>query len=351
MPHLSQLQSDLARPALSFRAPAAAYEVANFALQIHTERDEVLSAAERLFGRFSAAEPAESAWRLTAKLGDFRTRTALPPGAQIVWRGEAAPGVLMENAVGPGYRRLDLVDRGRLEIDLTARNSNLTILPEAPRSTAGILLVSLLTTGLLDAGHSLLHASTLAARLSGAWRSVLVVAPSMTGKSTTSLSLTSAGWKLMGDDIALLSPTAEGFGVWGYPRDCHVRRPTLALLPWLAELPLTEMTSRDAFNLRVADLGARGWSELPEPLRPAAILCLEPHNAVGHRLSRIGPAEALIALSQENVQPIEGRQDAIACRDFARFAELVRGTPAWRLRVGPEPHTLATWLLPQLEEE
>jgi hypothetical protein len=132
--------------------------------------------------------------------------------------------------------------------------------------------------------------------------------------------------------------------IWGFPRHCHVRRPTLALLPWLSDLPLRKSSLQDTFELSIEALGDRVAPPGTGPLEPGAILVLERPNPVGHRCYPIDRASALAALSNENVQPIEGKSDADAILAFSSFAALVQQTPAYRLSVGPNLDGLAEYL-------
>jgi hypothetical protein len=252
------------------------------------------------------------------------------------------------NSVAGGRRRCELVDVGTLDVDLPGRMASISLLPDTPANSVHYFLTTILCDGLMEAGHCVVHAACLEKETERGRRSVLIVARSGTGKSTTSLAMTSGGWRLMGDDIAVLTQTPAGLRAWGFPRFCNVRRPTLALLPWLAEMPLVPTSVPDTFSLPLDRLGDRVTSGVPTPAEPAAIICLERPNGHSHRLAPLDRAAALMHVAEENVQPIEGAADAVAGRAFAAFAELVRIAPAYALSAGPQLDRIGGWIDEQL---
>jgi hypothetical protein len=327
---------------------AASYDVAGFGLRAEASSGPLLEPVHRLLGRFQSDALPPSAWELRIERGDLDRPAEAVPGLQRIWSGPVMPDLQGVNYVGPGLRRMELCGHGRLDLDLTAGRASILLPPDAPARCAGYFLVPLLCEGLAAAGHCVVHAACLAAPVRRDTRSVLIVAKSGTGKSTTALALTNGGWKLMGDDIALVSRFGGNLRAWGFPRVCHVRRPTLRLLPWLTELALVPLSTEDAFDLPLEALGDRAWPAAPPALEPALLLCLDPPNGETHRLRPLDRAEALMHLAEENVQPIEGCADAAAQRAFGAFAELVQRTPAFRLSVGPRVERLADFLTEEL---
>jgi hypothetical protein len=268
-----------------------------------------------------------------------------------VWSGALSPNLTAVNLVGPGRRRMELIDCGCLDVNLPDREAAITLAPHVSAKMAAYFLVPLVYEGLIQAGHQPVHAASLEVPCGDGLRSVLIVGKSGAGKSTTALALTNVGWKVMGDDFSLLSYSENRLGVWGFPRECHVRPPTLALLPWLNQLPLEPASSMDAFNLPLAALGSRASEFIARPLPPALIIVLDRPNAVAHRCERLDRTTALVSVVEENVQPIEGCRDAHAHAAFSRFAELVRQAPAVRLSAGPRLEELADFLRDQTEVE
>ena len=329
---------------------AACYDVAGFRLRVGTDSPELLGNAARLLGRFQVDDPLPPDWRLHIGRGDMNAEGSHPAELRQIWTGAVPPNFRGINYVGRGLRRIEVCQLGRLDMALHAGHASITLSRQAKSTAVGYFLVPLLCQGLMGAGHFPVHAACLAAPVDDCWQSVLIVAQSETGKSTTALALTDAGWKMMGDDIALVCRERGRVKVWGFPRACHVRRNTLRLLPWLTELPLVPIAIEDAFTLSLESLGSRAWPSVPEPLEPALIICLDPPNPVDHRIGPLDRASALIHLSHENVQPVEGCTDADARRSFAVFAELVQQTPACRLSVGPRPDRLPAFLTEYLNK-
>lgn len=326
------------------RRAVARYDVAGFRLLVLVQPGAgpvagILAPIERLLGRFRSAvddrRDAGAAWIL--RIGRAGAGPAeSDEGLRRVWEGPSPAGFHVINSVAAGRRRCELVGVGTLDVDLSSRTASIRLLAETPANSVHYFLTTILCDGLMDTGHCVVHAACLEKSTARGRRSVLIVARSGTGKSTTSLAMTSAGWRLMGDDIAVLTPTPDGLRVWGFPRFCNVRRPTLALLPWLAGMPLVPTSVPDTFALPLEHLGDRVSCGVPEPAEPAAIICLERPNALGHRLEPLDRAAALMHVAEENVQPIDGAGDTAASRAFGAFAELVRIAPAYALSAGPQ---------------
>ena len=331
----------------TLKAHAALYSAAGFELRAGADSPDLLQETQTLLGSYCAETLPSTAWQLTVQREQSGSDTNRPAGLQAIWSGTVPPNLAAVNYVGPSRRRLELVDRGRLDLDLRTRKAAITLAPHVSARLAGYFLMPLLCEGLIQAGHRPIHAACLAVSCNGQSRSALIVAQSGTGKSTTALALANAGWQLMGDDLSLLSQDEGRLTAWGFPRVCHVRRPTLALLPWLNELPLVPTSLAGTFNLPLAALGGRAYGARPQPLEPALIIVLDRPNPAGHQCERLDRAAALVSLAEENVQPIEGCDDANAQTAFARFADLVQQTPAVRLSVGPRLETLADFLRDQ----
>ena len=195
---------------------------------------DLLHCAEELFGSFRVHHHTKDSWQISLRRGEFDPAN-VPESCRLLWSGVVPPGISAAHYVGPGLRRFDLIERGNCWFDLQRREVQITMLPAANAKASHYFLMALLCTGLARTAHVPLHASCLAAKRKGEPCSVLIVAPSGTGKSTTSYGLTSGGWKLMGDDLSLLHVDRDQVHAWGYPRHCHVRKPTFDLLPWLKE--------------------------------------------------------------------------------------------------------------------
>lgn len=322
------------------------YDVAGFRLRVDGDAGGrpsavALAPVERLFGRFRTADLApEGVWSLRIGRGDHGVPDVgdvfQGAGFQKVWEGMSPAGFSAVNWAAPGRRRCDLDGIGSLQIDFACRTAAIDLLPETDAHAIHYFLTTILCHGLFAAGHCVVHAACLEKGSARGRRAVLVVAQSGTGKSTTALAMTNDGWRLMGDDLTVVTPTKDGVFAWGFPRFCNVRRPTRTLLPWLEGLPLMPTTVPDTFALALDDLGDRACHGPPVPTVPAGIICLERPNPVAHRIEPLDRAAALMHISEENLQPIEDAGDEVVGRSFAAFGALVRAVPAYSLSVGPQ---------------
>jgi hypothetical protein len=80
-------------------------------------------------------------------------------------------------------------------------------------------------------GYYLIHAFSL----SRDGRALLLTGPSGCGKTTSGLALLRAGWRYVGNDVALLQQRPDGVYALPMPGPLAIRRHTLKLLPWLGE--------------------------------------------------------------------------------------------------------------------
>ncbi len=325
-------------------ACSAGFEIEGVGLRFEAASENLLGPVRHLFRRFRAASSPRNAWSVRMERVDWNQLPEASPGLRHVWTGDVASGIRNVNSVGPGRRRVELIDRGRLDIDLRRHKATIRFPLEEPRPFVSFFVIPLLCEALMAAGRCVVHAACLSAPVRGGRRSVMIVAESGTGKSTTALALTGAGWQLMGDDITVIRRTADGVRATGFPRECHVRKPTLRLLPWLDSLKLEPAGVADTFNLPLEELGDRACPEVPPALEPALLICLERPNGSRHRVTPVDRAEALVHVAEENVQPIEGSDDETARQSFATLADLVQRTPAVRLSAGPNLETLGSFL-------
>lgn len=333
----------ITNPIADYFAEEVDYDIQGWRLKVGVDTPELLQCPEDLFGNFRARHCGSDSWQVSIRRGEFDPRI-VPTSGRLVWSGVVPPGVSVANYVGPGFRRFDLMDRGTCTFDLPNRAVRITMLPEANSTSSYYFLMALLCTGLARTDHVPIHASCLAARRDGKPCSVLIVAPSGTGKSTTSYGLTSGGWKLMGDDLSLLHIAGEKVLAWGYPRHCHVRRPTFELLPWLREMPLKQIGLEETWEFPLQALGSRAIGPRPALLPAGLIVLLDKPNGTGHRCQRVDPATALAWICQENVQPIEGYTDPEAQKAFATIGKLVGQTPTIRVSAGPNIERIAEFL-------
>lgn len=324
-------------------AVTADYNILGLRMRVGADAPELLESSHDLLADFQVAQPKEPEWALRLRLAPLED-TCPSASAEMVWSGVVPPGVRAANYVGKDYRRLELAGLGRCEIDLRRRAASITIESLGRLKASRYFLTAILGTLLARASHVPIHAACLAVLDAGKPRGVLIVAPSGTGKSTTAFALAHAGWRLMGDDLACVTRQSGQLAVWGYPRHCHVRRPTFALLPWMQDLPLRPLGIEGSWEFPLSSLGRMAFGPPPRPLEPALVLVLEKPNGREHRCESLDPIDAFASICRENVQPIEGCEDSDAHAAFRTLSELVQTTPCYRLSAGPQVDQIADFL-------
>lgn len=322
---------------------SADYNILGMRMRVGADAPELFASSQDLLGKFETERHQETDWSVRLRLASLEGNSP-PVRVHQVWSGLIPPGVRAVNYVGKSYRRLELVELGQCDIDLENRAASITVESIARAKACRYFFTAILCSALARSSHVPIHAACLAVLDSGEQRSVLIVAPSGTGKSTTAFALAHSGWRLMGDDLACITRHNGQLTVWGYPRNCHVRRPTFAMLPWLQELPLQPLGIEDSWEFPLSSLGRMAFGPPPQPLKPAMVLVLEKPNGRGHHCELIDPIDAFAAICRENVQPIEGCEDIDAHAAFQAISDLVQTTPCYRLSAGPKVDQLAAYL-------
>ncbi|MFN4095429.1 MAG: HprK-related kinase A [Sphingomonas sp.] len=165
--------------------------------------------------------------------------------------------------------------------------------------------------------YLLLHAS--AAEKDG--RALLMTGESGAGKSTLAALLMARGWRLMGDEFALLDP-ATGM-LHGFPRLISLKNEAIgvmeAALPDARWGPLLKGTPKGDIRHLVPD--ARAIAAMDAPARPALIL----FPAFGHQVAErtVEPSECFVRLTQASTNYV-----ALGEAGFDALTGLVRGVSA-----------------------
>lgn len=164
--------------------------------------------------------------------------------------------------------------------------------------------------------YLLLHAS--AVEKDG--RALLMTGESGAGKSTLAALLMARGWRLMGDEFALLDP-ATGM-LHGFPRLISLKNEAIgvmeAALPDARWGPLLKDTPKGDIRHLVPD--ARAIAAMATPARPALIL----FPAFGHHVAErtVEPSECFVRLTQASTNYV-----ALGEAGFDALTGLVRGVP------------------------
>jgi HprK-related kinase A len=196
------------------------------------------------------------------------------------------------------------------------------VLPEAaPLPLAQGLLAAEMAMNLQMAlgqrRYLLLHAS--AVERDG--HAVLMTGLSGAGKSTLAALLAARGWRLMGDEFALVDP-ASGL-VHAFPRLVSLKNGAIDVvrcaLPQARFGPLIAGTPKGDIRHLVPD--AQAIARMAEPARPALILF--PRFGFEPAERGVGPSEVFVRLTQASTNYV-----ALGERGFEAMVRLVREVPA-----------------------
>jgi HprK-related kinase A len=196
------------------------------------------------------------------------------------------------------------------------------VLPEAaPLPLAQGLLAAEMAMNLQMAlgqrRYLLLHASAVERE----GRAVLMTGLSGAGKSTLAALLAARGWRLMGDEFALVDP-ATGL-IHAFPRLVSLKNEAIGAvqraLPQARFGPLLAGTPKGNIRHLVPDAAA--VARMVEPARPALILF--PRFGFEAAERRLGPSEVFVRLTQASTNYV-----AIGERGFEAMTRLVREIPA-----------------------
>lgn len=178
--------------------------------------------------------------------------------------------------------------------------------------------------------YLLLHAS--AVERDG--QALVMTGASGAGKSTLAALLMARGWRLMGDEFALLDP-ATGL-LHGFPRLVSLKNQAIAVmeaaLPQARFGPRLESTPKGTIRHLVPD--ARAIAAMAEPAVPKLILF--PSFGFEAAEREVLPSETFVRLTQASTNYV-----ALGEPGFAALTTLVRSTPARAIDYPDTAHALA----------
>lgn len=165
--------------------------------------------------------------------------------------------------------------------------------------------------------HLLLHAASV--ERDG--RALLMTGVSGAGKSTLSMLLGESGWRLMGDEFALLD--LEDGTLHPFPRAISLKDAAIGLAADPARLgPLLSGTPKgDIRHLRPS---ADAIRRMDEPADPKLILF--PRFGHAEAVRPVGAAEVFVRLTQASTNYV-----ALGRAGFDALTRLVRDVPAWAI--------------------
>jgi HprK-related kinase A len=163
----------------------------------------------------------------------------------------------------------------------------------------------------------LLHAATV----ERGGRALVMTGESGAGKSTLAALLSTRGWRLLGDEFALVD-LADG-RVWPFPRPISLKNESIALigrdLPDARFGPRLTGTPKGDIRHLVPDAGA--IARMAEPARPA--LLVFPRFGAAAETRPVGRAEVFARLTQASTNFVD-----LGEAGFAALGRLVAGVPA-----------------------
>jgi HprK-related kinase A len=163
----------------------------------------------------------------------------------------------------------------------------------------------------------LLHAATV----ERGGRAVILTGESGAGKSTLSALLGERGWRLMGDEFALLD--CEEGTLHAFPRAISLKNGSIAVMEKVAGAarfgPVLAGTPKG--TIRHLKPRPDAIARMAEPARPALILF--PRFGPERALRHVGAAEVFVRLTQASTNYV-----ALGARGFDALTRLVAGCPA-----------------------
>lgn len=179
---------------------------------------------------------------------------------------------------------------------------------------------------------------------------VLFHAPSGVGKTTSSLALIAAGFRLASDD-AMVVRVGETPSAWGLPRSLKVHRNTAAMMPWI---PLGETVAWDSAGEAPLPLSRLEATALA-PVGPAPVIATfhltrdASGDARTSTWAPLTPQEAALTWLTDNVRH---GADGLPAQERARFDDicaLAARVPAYQIALGRDPASLGQAVLDALD--
>jgi HprK-related kinase A len=163
----------------------------------------------------------------------------------------------------------------------------------------------------------LLHAATVEKE----GRALVLTGESGAGKSTLSALLGESGWRLMGDEFALLD--CESGLLHPFPRAISLKNGAIAVMEKVAGEGRFGPVMEDTPKGRIRHLKPRAdaIARMREPARPALILF--PRFGEERAMRAVGPAEVFMRLTQASTNYV-----ALGARGFDALSGLVANCPS-----------------------
>jgi len=278
----------------------------------------------------TAQDLSAPSWNVSIRVDD-----ELPemPSGEVLYDGELPeklPVVIARNA---GTMILSVPDQLLIVTRSEDKTAEITALKGCETVLRGTASIHAIADIIQSAGQFFLHAACLLDPSSD--DALLIFAPSGTGKTTTSLALARAGWRLMGDDVTILNVADGDPKVWALPRWLNVHRNTEALMPWLSEAT-KPWDTRDEQSVPLVNIASLIHVAQPRPHPCRTLVMLEPPNRQRHELGPIDPSEALLRILSDNLRIAPQGMAEREMNYLDAITTLIGKTQIIRLSVGPD---------------
>jgi hypothetical protein len=310
-------------------------------LRVHAE-DRTLLDPLLLYLDELRAEAAQSATFVLslARQADL----TLPADAEPIFDGLLPEGVHGQLLIeGDGTSWLAMPGDIALRIAPDRAAAHLAVRPGCERLIGGTAGIHMIETALRRAGQHLLHAAAL--QLPGTGEAFVLLAPSGSGKTTTSLALALDGFGLLTDDASvLMSGSIQPDGrprVWGLPRPLKVHRRTAEMLPRVGAVLPEKWNCEDEQALTRQALRAVVDAPPPRPCMLTAAVLLGPRVVGLHQMRAIKRSELLAHLAADNVFKSSRGVLLDDLKRFESMSRIIANVATYELRVGSDLSALA----------
>jgi hypothetical protein len=188
---------------------------------------------------------------------------------------------------------------------------------------------------LVPTDHAIVHSGAM---LAGA-RAVLLVGPGGSGKSTTIAAAALAGIPVLGDDLVIVGPGADGTEVHAF-HDAVKIGVGSPIRGRLTDAGLSSAASSGKTVYRLSEIAGKA---LPRTAPVAALVAVQIGNKEKSSIEPAQPAALLRALAPSTLFLLRGGEHETICK----LSRLVRSLPCFSLRLGPDPMeaaaALAAW--------
>lgn len=312
------------------------YDLAGHILEIHAPGDDLARSLDDMIGPLVTDASGEPAFRIFMVVG---TPQPAPQGSRLVYEGPLLEeGDCVYSECG-AVLHLAFPGILSLSVDEVARSATLTAAPGHVRRIRQSLGMMALAAAVDATGQQVLHAAGLV--LPDSERTVLIHAPSGTGKTTTALALAGAGFRLCADDVMVLRFGDEGVSAWGFPRGVKVHRKTAAMLPEVAKLMGPKWDAYDEQFVELPDLAPAVTVTNTQPRPVSALIHLVREGKERATIRPMARADALATLAFDNVRIGQTGLLASQQRRFAALGRLAAAVATYEISVGSDPVEVA----------